>query len=101
MAVSVVLRNYSGETLASLPCAYMPLTSVADREMYPILGHVDPYGRTIYNRLQMQTLVEELDRIRAAGSDLDAERLAVIDGLRELCVKGLHRPHTLLWFLGD
>ena len=64
MGISVVLKDLAGEVLMRLACPYIPVVSWADRTEYPILGHVDPYGNTIYNRGQMETLMTELERVR-------------------------------------
>ena len=101
MAISVVLKDRSGRVLMRLTRSYIPLVSWVDRTEYPILGHIDPYGNTIYNRGQMETLMAELERVWRASLDADDGAKAAIDGLRDVCAEGLKRPHRYLWFLGD
>jgi hypothetical protein len=101
MGMSVVLKNRTGEVLVRLPRPYVPLVSWTERAEYPILGYVDPYGNTIYNRGQMETLMEELVRIRQASLELSEDTRASIDGLLELSAKGVQKPHRYLWFIGD
>jgi hypothetical protein len=101
MAISVVLKDRTGEVLAQMPRPYVPLVSWADRTEYPILGHVDLYGNTIYNRAQMETLVAELDRLRQLLAEPDERARAIVDGLQEVCAEGVRNPHRYLWFVGD
>ena|SRR5215216_5178421 len=101
MAISVVLKNRAGEVLARMPRPYIPLVSWADRTEYPILGHVDLYGNTIYNRGQMETLVAELDRRRRLFGEADESARAIADWLQEVCAEGVRKPHRYLWFVGD
>ena len=101
MGISVVLKDLAGEVLMRLACPYIPVVSWADRTEYPILGHVDPYGNTIYNRGQMETLMTELERVRRKSHAADVDAKAAIEGLREVCAEGIKKPHRYLWFLGD
>jgi hypothetical protein len=63
-----------------------------------MLSHVDPYGHTIFNRLQMSTLVEEL---LAAEPDLNGTALSTARALRVLIAAHASTPHRYLWFVGD
>lgn len=99
LAISVVLKDGSGVVLLRMAHPYLPLVSRADRDEYPMLGHVDPHGNTIFNRGQMATLLAELHR--ASKADPSGERAAVVEELLEICAEGQRRPHRFLWFLGD
>lgn len=96
-----MLKDYSGNVLARLDRTYVPLVTWDDIKEYPILGHVDSYGNTIYNRAQMRTIQTELQRIQDAFPQLDSDSSEVIEKLKELCSEGMKRPHRFLWFLGD
>ncbi len=65
---------------------------------YPILGHVDPYGDTILNRMQVRTLLGEMDNLR---SDEKIIPTGFRQSLTGLCEKCLERPHRFLWFIGE
>ena len=101
--ISVYVRQESGEQVPGeidQPLAYAPLLSRDDRpEEFPMLAHVDPYGTTVLNALQVRVLLEELDAIRARH--LDEESRCAIDSLTYLCHLATGRPHRFLWFLGD
>lgn len=36
---------------------------------YPCLRGIDPYGETVFNHLQMESFLEEWDRVRDRASD--------------------------------
>jgi len=59
-----------------------------------MLRSIDPYGNTIFNRLQVQVLLGELEQVRNRPG-------VQIDGLVYLCHLALGRPHRYLWFIGD
>jgi hypothetical protein len=66
-----------------------------------MLGHVDPYGDTIFNGGQMQGLLSELETIEGAFPDIAERERDVIEQIRALCRVGIRRPHSYLWFIGD
>jgi hypothetical protein len=101
VGISAVLKDERGDMLARLGRVYVPLASRDDAREFPILGHVDPYGRTIDNRGQMRTLQTELQRIRDASSDVESTRAELIRLLLDICAEGVEHPHRFLWFLGD
>jgi hypothetical protein len=73
------------------------LVDHARAEGMPMLGWVDPYGHTTFNRLQMQLVRPELERLQAdvpALSELVDQLLALTDIVAQ-------RPHRCLRFLGD
>jgi hypothetical protein len=63
-----------------------------------MLAHVDRYGHTVFNRMQMSTLVEEL---LAIEPDLDGTALSTARALRILIETHASMPHRYLWFVGD
>ncbi|MGW2148140.1 hypothetical protein ACWCOT_27850 [Nonomuraea bangladeshensis] len=65
----------------------------------PMLGHVDPYGDTMFNRAQMRTLLDEIDALLAADALLTADQRRYLSFLRKLCVLG-DAPHRYLWVWG-
>ncbi|MEV8378124.1 hypothetical protein AB0P21_35625 [Kribbella sp. NPDC056861] len=94
------MRSQSGQVLASAAAHpdFDPVLSEVDRSAYPILGHVDPYGDTILNRLQVESLLGEIDALRGNG---DVIPKTFAEDLIGLCDKCLSKPHRFLWFIGD
>ncbi len=69
-------------------------------DTYPMLGHIDPYGKTVFNRHQMVTLAEEITSAKKTF-ELSAGQSSFLDEVAVLCRKGLRPPHRLLYFLGE
>ena len=40
-----------------------------DEKEYPLLSGIDPYGKTVFNHLQMERFLEEWDRVRDRAKD--------------------------------
>lgn len=98
--IRVDVRSSKGEILASVIAdpKFDPVLLGVDRLAYPILGHLDPYGDTVLNRMQVRTLLQETDRLGPDDRLIPAEFRA---SLVELCNKCLARPHRFLWFIGE
>lgn len=63
-----------------------------------LLAWVDPYGKTVFNSRQRETLLTEaLDKLKST----DGERREALLALIKLCQEGRERPTRLLWFYGD
>lgn len=98
--IRVDLRSARGEILASLRADpnFDPVLAGVDRLAYPILGHIDPYGDTILNGMQVETLLTEVARM-PPESNIIPDQFA--DALVELCRKCLSKPHQFIWFIGE
>jgi hypothetical protein len=63
------------------------------------LGFVDPYGDTVFNRLQIPVLIEELEAAVEQGCSPELhQRIASIIALAR---RALGEVHTYLEFVGD
>ncbi len=89
--VSETVHDPLGVIAASLP---HPSDST-----YGCVRFIDPYGDTIFNRLQAAVMVEEWDRLKLAFSERGAE--ALWTEVRELIVRCSEEPHTYVRFVGD
>lgn len=101
MAITVVLRDANRADLLAAALPYRQLVTWSQRFEFPMLDHIDPYGDTIFNGGQMQSLVAELDAIETGMPDVGQREARVIAQIRELCAAGIRRPHSFLWFVGD
>ena len=62
---------------------------------YKLFHYIDPYGDTVFNRLQIDDLLSDLKKLKeVADSD-------IIDGIIKLALKCKAGPHTYLKFYGD
>jgi hypothetical protein len=77
-----------------------PLAKAADATAFPMLGSIDPYGNTIFNRIQMMRLAEEVRRLIRAAEFTPDER-SFLEEILEFCAMGTAKYHRYLWFVGD
>lgn len=66
---------------------------------YVCLRFIDPYGDTIFNRLQIPVLIKELNRI--AGTAKTKEDKQFLKELLKLAEQCRDEPHLYLRFIGD
>jgi hypothetical protein len=97
--ITVVVHDERGTQITkqiSLPTEVLP--SVVD-ERFGFLRFVDPYGDTVFNRLQMPQVLQELKLLETIVHESDQLKLIKeIEGLAFVCQKG---PHLYLKFIGD
>lgn len=93
------LRDVS-ESIPRVPESLSAADLPTDRDRFPMLGYLDPFGNTIFNQLQALEVVEELTRLAQAHPD-NADASARARAVRVLVAAHMRRPHTYLWFLGD
>ncbi len=88
-----------GETVVALDGPYIPAPVAVDSIRYPLLSGIDPYGKTIFNRGQMDRLTKELRHLLTLDPSPTAAQTLTQIGL--LCQRGQSPPHQYLWFVGD
>lgn len=74
------------------------LPPFADKS-YSCVRFIDPYGDTIFNRVQADILIDEWDRLKPAFIKHSTEDLW--SDIRELIIRCREEPHTYLRFMGD
>ena len=62
------------------------------------LRFVDPYGDTLFNRLQTQAVLEDLRLLKTTKTNEQGELIHRIETLVRVCQK---EPHLYLKFIGD
>ncbi|MEU5153169.1 hypothetical protein [Glycomyces sp. NPDC021274] len=99
MAISVRVRTNTGETEGtSTHKALNALCELASTKKLSLLGCVDPYDDTTFNRAQLKLLIPELE---ALAEDSNGD---VADAARELLALTAlvdRKPHRYLIFIGD
>lgn len=102
MGISIILEDERCERLDSLEDPKNMLYRVfpsADDHSYLLLRFIDWYGNAVFNHLQMDTLVEEIERVKS--NTRDAETIAILDRVRDFARRCKEEPHVYLKFLGD
>src|SRR6266581_638932 len=69
-----------------------------DDASYCCLRFIDWYGDTVFNRIQMETVLDELERITQGHQ---AEDATLISAIKKLAMRCLSEPHLYLKFCGD
>ena len=98
--IRIDVRSARGEVWASVSSHpdFDPVLAGVDRKRYPIFGHVDPYGDTVLNRMQVKSLLAEIGELR---SDERVLPRGFVEELLSLCEQCLRKPHSFLWFIGE
>ena len=127
--ITFQMRNERGTHPLSEHQTYVALVDYRQRDRFPMLGHIDPFGTTIFNRLQVDALSLELQTIKNLVERIGVEAavvelgttpehlgadesnygrwnpvmdlLPLVEILLDVCVRVRERPHRLLWFVGD
>ena len=66
-----------------------------DLSRFKLLKYLDPYGDAIFNKLQMDDLIQDFQHLVKTGNDSLIEEILL---LAERCKA---EPHTYLSFYGD
>jgi hypothetical protein len=106
MAISFTLTDEDGEVVERVEGPLEELTRLIasihgdpDASSFPMLRYVDPYGDTVFNRLQIKPFLEEWRRLyQKAESD---ELRAAIREVERLAQKVEESTHIYLKFWGD
>ena len=99
MPISVKVRTNTGKTLAtSTHPAIGSLCRRAGTLALPMLGYIDPYDDTSFNKSQMRLLVPELKALIDSASAPESDAAVEVLALAELLER---RPHCYLNFVGD
>jgi hypothetical protein len=78
----------------------MLLVAIARAPGFILLPTVDPYGDTMFNRLQVPTLILELERAESIPG-LPPASVQLAREVIELGNTIADEPHAYLWFRGD
>ena len=101
MGISILLEDEHGNVLETVdwPPWLDRLLPAYEDESFQCLRFIDRYGDSVFNRVQMTTLINDLERLQQQAND-DTERghLAEIGRLAERCLSGVH---LYVRFYGD
>jgi hypothetical protein len=97
--IDVQVRIESGEIISRGRGPGVDNFFQASRAIYPLLAHIVPWADTAFNRSQVGSLIEEIDRYEADPTANPSDYS--FDWLREICRVVSEEPHRMLWFVGD
>jgi len=97
--ISAVIQDENGNQVGEridLPAGLFP--DLHDTR-FVCLRFIDPYGDTVFNRLQVQAMLEDLRLLKTVSQSHDQQMLIQrIEALGEICQK---EAHLYLKFIGD
>ena len=94
MAWTVTLEDEDKQVMSSLDREFD--TTMRDSlSGFRLLCYLDPYGDTIFNRLQMDDLIHDLSQLKKMETNLQ------IDDVLLLAERCKLETHTYLYFYGD
>jgi hypothetical protein len=102
MGIQVTLEGSGNEVLGSIEDPENILHGILpkiDDETYDCLRFVDPYGDTIFNRLQMAPLRADIRRLLAGVRN--PKEVALLNRIDDLALKCEQAVHCFLKFYGD
>lgn len=106
MPIRVELRTAKGEVVRDLPDPSGGTFDAAgdfDRLLAAaegLLRYVDPFGDTIFNRVQAPQLIRDIELLGLAVGVTAVERRG-LDRLRVMAERLRDSVHQYLWFIGD
>lgn len=102
MGLEVVIQNERGEVIDQVGDGRNYLHRLLPRpedQSYQCLRFVDWYGDTIFNYLQMDQLLAEMERLRQRSQCKDEDQL--IQRIQEMAQRCKETRHCYLKFVGD
>ena len=102
MALRIAIQDESGVLIKSIDDErnlLVRLTANSSLERQPFLASIDPYGDTIFNRLQIEPFLRELEILSATAQT--AEERGLLNAIRELAQESLRDVHQYLVLIGD
>ena len=97
--IRVVVQDEEGNEVGAPIDVPAHIIAHPDNKAFFMLRFIDSYGNTVFNRLQLPLLIEDLRLLRQQS--VDAEEISVIQGIERLATACQKEPHLYLNFIGD
>jgi hypothetical protein len=99
MGIDIQLQDEDGEILDRISDEKHLLHDLLPSGDHSLLSGIDPYGDTIFNRIQMDDFLSEWAKLKVKQmSSAQALHLDRVEGLALRCKEGVH---LYLKFVGD
>lgn len=102
MGVDISLQTEDGKVLDTVgdPANILQhLLPTQPNDQIKLLGYVDWYGDTIFNRGQMKAILADLDQL--SKNAVDPEHAHLLKRIKQLAERCSAEPHLYLRFRGD
>jgi hypothetical protein len=104
MGLAVAVEDEAGELIEMVEDPTNVLHRVLpgpDDSSFSVLGVIDWYGDTVFNRLQVPAFLIEWSRVTERCTHLSADEIALLGNIERLARLALSLPHLYLKFYGD
>ena len=97
MAWTVILEVENKEGVSSLDIDFNSelIFGSSKGKQFKLVRYIDPYGDTIFNQLQMDDLISDLEALQEINHSNDIKKII------DLAIKCKQEPHLYLAFYGD
>jgi hypothetical protein len=102
MALGIELQDEHGERLESVvdPTNLLGrLLPPNDDRSYPMLASIDPYGDTVFNRVQIERFLVEWAAISTSAQS--SEERSLVAAVEKMALRCHGEVHLYLKFIGD
>lgn len=99
MGIDVNLQDEKGAVIECIFDERNLLSELLPREDGSLLSFIDPYGETIFNRLQIDQFLAEWSELEK--KELKTEQAEYLKRVRQLAMKSKSDVHLYLKFIGD
>jgi hypothetical protein len=97
--IRVVVQDENGKVVSQAVDVSSAVIARPDDPRFACLRFVDPYGDTVFNRLQLAALLEDLRLLK--GSSNGGQHEAVFRQIEALVERCQAEPHLYLKLVGD
>jgi hypothetical protein len=98
MGLTIELQDENGNVLERIIDSNL-LSGLLPREDHSLLSGIDPYGDTVFNRLQMEDFLIELSRLD--NEKLTSAEKVHLSAIEQFALKCRNGIHLYLKFVGD
>jgi hypothetical protein len=98
MPLGIVLQDENGQVIERLADRSGGVSRLISDFENGLLGQVDPYGDTVFNRVQAAALLQEWAKVEERASAAERELCTAI---RQFIQRVALGPHLYLKFVGD
>lgn len=101
MGLTIVLEKENGQKLETIEDPQNVLHRILPRiddKKYQLVRFVDWYGDTIFNRVQMTPLLDDLQVLLANSNDGEAH---LLKSIQKICEQCRDKVHLYIKFYGD
>lgn len=95
MAWTILLEDENGKPVSSSLGHEFDIELIGDNNNFKLLCYLDAYGDTVFNNLQMDDLIKDLQKVKLIETNPLLNEIIL---LAERCKKEIH---TYLVFYGD